>query len=271
MKSNGANKIFVATAVASFMGLSASNVLANDAAQIEAGGSGTVTYDNASGAYPIVTAVLTAPGSLDGYTYKNYSFLAADSSGSLDMFYSSTASSYAPAVGDAVSVSGSYAPYEGLPEISTPSISISKISSGNVSPGATLVTIPQVNVTALSSQSLVNYPGTLVQIDNVTLGNAGSVWTSHANVTTTISDGANSMVLYDWASSYSVDGALGGTVAPTGLVDVTGFVDFYASASEAEFIPVSITAVPEPVTMSFLGGGLALVAGLSCSRSRKQA
>jgi hypothetical protein len=270
MKSNGANKILVATAVASFMGLSASNVLASDAAQIEAGASGTVTYDNASGAYPVVNAVLTAPGSLDGYTYKNYSFLAADSSGSLDMFYSSSAATYAPTVGDAVSVTGSYAPFDGVPEIDTP-LSISQISSGNAYSGPALVTIPQVNVTSLNSPGLVNSPGMLVQIDNVTLGNAGSVWTSHANVTTTISDGVNSMVLYDWASSYSVDGALGGTVAPTGLVDVTGFVDFYAGSSEAEFIPVSISAVPEPAALPLCGAGLALVAGVFCSRSRKQA
>jgi hypothetical protein len=55
------------------------------------------------------------------------------------------------------------------------------------------------------------------------------------------------------------------------LVDLTGFVDFFAGSSEAEFIPVSISAVPEPTALPLCGAGLALVAGVFCSRSRKQA
>jgi hypothetical protein len=263
-------KLLLGTAVASAIGMAGSNVFAEDAAQIEAGPSGAVTYDNASGAYPVVTAVLSLPGSLDGYTYTSDSFLAEDSSGSLDMFYSSTASSYTPTVGDAVTVAGAYGPYQGLPEIGKP-LTITQESTGNTVPAPLLETVSAINLTATNSEALLgSAAGYLIQLDNVTLGNAGSTWATHANVTTSVTDNTGTMILYDWASSYSVDGALGGTAVPTGPVDVTGFIDFYAPSSETEFIPVSIVSVPEPTAMSLCGLGSILV-GMFSYRLRKKA
>ena len=62
--------------IASTVVLFASNVLADSAITIEGYASGTaVTYDNASGAYPVITAILSQPvvGTLDGYTYTKWS------------------------------------------------------------------------------------------------------------------------------------------------------------------------------------------------------
>jgi hypothetical protein len=105
----------------------------------------------------------------------------------------------------------------------------------------------------------------LIQLNNVTISGLGANYTVHANMTGTITDqSANSMVLYLWASSYSTCGAIaaaGGPV-PTGLVDMTGFIsDYYNSTTlttTAEFVPTSITVVPEPVAMSLCGLGAAL-------------
>ena len=238
---------------------------------------GTETYDNTSGAYPVVSDVLTTPGTLDGYTYTRDVYLLADSSGSIEMYYSSSVSSYVPTVGDALLISAMpYAPYEGIPEAGGAGMSITLESQGNSVSAPLLVTIPQINVTGLDAYNLVgsvpgsagnpDFAGYLVTVDDVTLGNAGSTWTTHANNTTTITDqSGNSMVLYQYASQYEQSAALGGTVAQTGLVDVTGFVDYYAGSSEAELIPISITSVPEPAT-TFLSGLCALLGGVFCCR-----
>ena len=69
-------------------------------------------------------------------------------------------------------------------------------------------------------------------LDNVSLytDSAATVpvsgnFASHANVTLYAKDaGGNIMEIYDWASSYSTAGALGGTPEPTGTVDITGFI-----------------------------------------------
>ena len=107
---------------------------ADSAASIQTQASGTAaTYDDAgSGNFPIVTAVLSHPGSLDGYTYANWAYLAADTTGSMELFYNSTltgpAGSYPnPTVGDTIAASGVYSPFHGIPEIAngTPAINVS--------------------------------------------------------------------------------------------------------------------------------------------------
>jgi len=238
----------------------ATNAKASSAATIEGQTSGTAaTYDNASGAFPVVNAILSSPGSGDGgYTYNNWVFLAPDSTGSLDIFYNSSVSSYAPTLGDGLSVTGTWSPFDGIPEVensSAQALSITKESSGNSYLSPTVVTIPQINVTSETANGLINTPyvGYYLQLNNVTIGATGN-WPTHANETTTVSDGVNTMVLYFWASSYSTIGAMGGAAIPTGPVDMTGFVDFFASSSEAEFVPTSISPVPEPSALSLCGG-----------------
>jgi hypothetical protein len=275
------------------------NAVADTAATIETYATGTgVTYDG-NGSYPVVTAILSAPSgsvynpgtSLDGYTYGNWSYLAADPTGSIDLFYKSTLSEpyTSPTVGDTVLVQslsqgpgGTYSPFDGIPEIanssSTPLVIQGPGSVGNApyNPSPVLTTIPTINVgTTGANGAGVNssgLAGSLITLDNVTISGAGTTWATHANVTGAITDGSgNSMVMYLWASSYSSCGAIAaaGGAVPTGQVDMTGFVDdFYSSSTgtEAEFVPVSITAVPEPAIYGLCGAGALLMLGF---RSRK--
>lgn len=250
------------------------NALADSAAQIEAT-TGAVTYDNASGEYPVISSILSSPGVVDGYTFKNYVFQAQDSTGSLEMYMSSTATytptGYTPNVGDTVSVTGTYGAYDGFPELESPG-SVTYQGAGTA-PGATVVTIPEINQTSTMANGLLNqYSGYYIQLDNVTITGAPAAFPTHATGTYGVTDGVNSMVLYFWASSYSSTAAYGGTTVPTGEVDMDGFVDFYAGSSEAEFVPTTITpvaSVPEPSALNLCGAGSALA--YVVSRLRKKA
>ena len=242
------------------------------------------TYDG-GGYFPIITAILTAPvGSLDGYTYNNWAFLAQDPTGSLDMFYANSLTTgsawiglggtpgYTPHVGDAIVVQGNYTPFDGIPEIGNSSnnpVAVTYSSSGNpfYTPSPTVTTISTINVgTNAYGLNASGLAGTYLTLKNVTIGTNGN-FPIHANLSTTISDGANSMTAFFWASSYSTIGAMGGTPIPQGLVNITGFVDDFGNT--AEFVPISVTAVPEPTAVG-LGGLAAALAWASC-RLRKKA
>jgi len=238
--------------------------------------SAVVYDDNGSGNFPIITAILSAPSgsiynpgaTLDGYTYNNWSYLAADTTGSLDLFYSKTANSgteIIPAVGDTIAASGNWSPFDGIPEIGSstanPIIVNGPGSVGNppYPPGApVLTTIPTINVGtnghALNASGLAGY---YVKLNNVMIssnGISGGFFPTHANGNYTITDPANnSMTMFFWASSYSSDGAMGGSAIPQGLVNMTGFVDDFGNS--AEFVPISITAVPEPSALNLYGIG----------------
>jgi hypothetical protein len=262
--------------VTATVALAQATARADSAANIYAYPTGSaVTYDdNGSGNYPVVSAILSAPGVVDGYTYKNWSYLAQDTTGSLDMFYSTSVVGglgYTPLVGDTLIIAGNYSPFDGIPEIAnsaTHPLSVTYGTSGNplYSASPVLTTIPTINVgTNGYGLSLSGLGGKLLQLNNVTISGAGANWTTHANVTGTITDqSANSMTMYLWASSYSTAGAIaaaGGPV-PTGLVDMTGFIsDFYSTVTSSiapEFVPTSITVVPEPMAMTLWGFGAAL-------------
>jgi hypothetical protein len=258
--------------IASAVVLFASNALASTAAAIFPDLTGTVvTYDNASGAYPVVTAILSRQGAVSaGHTYSTTTLLAQDSTGSLDIFgINETTWGYSPQVGDGIYVQGTYSPFHQIPEVETIQ-NIFQTSAGNpVSP--TLATIPQLNVSTLP-QSIA---GSLIELDNVTISGGGSfssIFPTYAggNVSYTVTDGsANNMVLYDWVTSYSTAAALGGTAVPTGPVDIIGFDSVFTSGSTstAEFTPISIISVPEPTTLS-LCGGCALLALMFRSRRK---
>jgi len=262
----------------------ASHVNAQDAtaSQLEAAWTGgleaPVTW-NGNGSYPIVTWIASAPSgsiynpgsSLDGYTYSNWAVYAADPTGGMDLFYNETISSYVPTQGDALSIAGTYTPFDAFPEIENNAagpLSITLESQGNTpyNPVPIITTIPTINVgtNSLPGGNGLNQSGlagSIIELQNVTLGNAGSAWGSHQNVTTTVSDGVNTMTLYLWASSYSDAAAIAvanGGIAPTGLLDIYGFVDDFSNS--AEFVPVEILAVPEPGTLVLAGlGGLGLL------------
>jgi DNA/RNA endonuclease YhcR with UshA esterase domain len=267
MKSKITTRLLLTAAVATgSLGLLQTGANAQTAAQIEANGAAAaVNLDNAT-----ITAILSAPGTSDGYTYKNWAFLANDGTGSIEVFASSSATAlagYTPTVGDLINVSGAYAPYQGIAELSTPT-ALSLISQGNAVQSPILSTVAAVNVTALNGEGLGAASEYLVTLDNVTLSGA-TTFASHGNTTLQMTDSTGSMTMYQWASSYSTAGLLGGTAVPTGPVDVTGFLDFYAGSSESEFVPTSIVAVPEPTTLALCGG--ASVLGLVAARRRKNA
>ncbi len=249
-------KLLLGTALASAIGMSGSSLLAQ---------SGNISYienNVASGTTgvsitsdPVITAILSQAGVTDGKTYSSWSFLVNDGTGSMDVF-GALPSGYTPAVGDAISVTGKYSPYNQIPELTTNApFSISQVSSGNTVPAIGVNTVQNLNVDTLPL-SIAGYEWT---VDNATLGSFTTFGT--ANQTGTITDSTGSMTMYYWESSYSMAlQNLDGMTPQAGqLYDVTGFMDVYNSSSP-EFIPISIVAVPEPTTLALAGlGGLSLL------------
>jgi len=249
----------------------ASKVLAQDAATIEGEASGTtVTYGNASGAYPIITAIVTQPGTYNGKTYNSWAFLAQDSSGSLEVYGLTNSSTFA--VGDAISLTGVYSPYHQLPEIEYPYSGVTIQSTGNTVPSTQVDTVSALNVTTLP-QTLEGY---LIQIDNITISSgsstlsAGETWGT-ANLTLTITDGTGSMTMYYYPTSVGeANENLFGKTIPTGPVDITGYDTVYPGTTpEAEFVPIDITSVPEPNTLALCGLGALTALVLRSRKSNK--
>ena len=235
---------------------SAPTAFAATVAQIEAQPSGTlVTLDS----NPVITAIGSMPGSADGYTYTNYAILAADSTGSVDLFgHLPTGSTYAPSVGDAIGAAGTYGPFDAIPELSSLT-SITKVSGGNPVPVAISVTAAQL---AAITPASYNYLGHYLLLENVEFSGASGDFPVHNNGTYTVTDlsGLNPLTLYQWASSYSTAGALGGALVPTGPVNIYGIVDLFDGAPE--YVPFSITpaaATPEPASAGLLVAGVAIL------------
>lgn len=207
---------------------------------------------------PVITEILSQPGTVNGRTYTNWSILVNDGSGSIDLFGALPAgTSFTPAVGDALSVSGTYSPFDQIPEVASMT-AVTLISTGNSVPAPLNVTIPDINITPTLPLSVAGY---FLSLNNVTIsGGSGNFGTS--TMTLTITDPAsNSMTMFYWPTSYSVANVnLNGTAIPTGPVNLTGFVDEFSGTPE--FVPMTITAAaPEPASLAALGlGALALLA-----------
>ncbi len=260
--------ILLSGLIATTVALSASNASAQDAATIYSDPANTlVTWDNTSGRYPVIDAILSQGGAtVGGHTFTSWSFLAQDGDGSLDVFGSLSGLGYTPTVGDAITVSGTYSPYHQIPEIETVT-SITQEGTGTPA-AAKVLTIPSLNVGSLPE----GIAGHLIEVDNVTITGTGvgGYFPTYSQATTatetfTMTDGSgNSMTLFDWVTSYSTCAAFGGSPIPTGPVDLIGFDSVFTSGgvSSAEFTPIAgIPIVPEPMTMSLCGAGglLALV------------
>lgn len=244
-------------------------VFASTIAQIETQPSGAlVTLDS----NPVITVIGSAPGSADGYTYRNYAIIAADGTGSIDLFGRlPTGDTYVPSVGDEISAAGTYSPFDSIPEIDSLT-SLTKVSGGNPVPAAIPVTAAQMAGIAASS---LNYLGHYLSLQNVEFSGASGNFPTHANGTYTVTDlsGQNALTLYQWASSYSTAGALGGTPVPTGAVDINGVVDLFDGAPE--FIPFGITpatsvASPEPASIALVLSGILALGLLRSPRSRRK-
>lgn len=106
------------------------------------------------------------------------------------------------------------------------------------------------------TSSSYNYLGHYLSLQNVEFSGASGNVPIHANGTYTVTDlsGNNPLTVFQWASSYSTAGALGGTPVPTGGVDPNGIVDLFDGAPE--FVPFSITpataSAPEPASIGLL-------------------
>ncbi len=225
--------------------IATSNALASSALDIFNTASGTVvTYDNASGAYPIVSAILSQPGTVGTHTYTSWSFLAADSTGSIDM-YGSLPGAYTPQVGDGISLTGTYSPYHQIPEINAIS-AITQMSTGNALPATNAYSVADLTASTNISQ---NVAGHLIEVTNVTLyTDAGATMPvsgnfADGNTTLYAKDGnGNILEVYVWVTSYSTCAAFVGTPIPTGHVTVLGFVSqfstFPVEMTPIQFIPL---------------------------------
>jgi hypothetical protein len=231
---------------------------------------------------PVITAILSQPSTVNGTTYTNWSFLANDGTGSLDMFgHMPVGSTYVPTLGDGISASGTYSPFDQIPEIGSLT-AISQLSVGNPVPSPGTATIPQLNITTqtLGASGNAEFLWTLNNVmisSGSTVLTAGETWgngmtSSAGNMTLTITDSSsNSMELFYWQSSYSLTNAnLYGLVIPQGTpVNITGFADVFGTGltAAAEFVPLTVTAVPEP--SAIILGGLSLVGLLAIRRANR--
>src|ERR1700679_3849890 len=263
---NWRGRVVVMGAIVATVALVGTKVLADDASDIESfyPVNSYVQYDNTSGDYPIITALASQPGVFGGHTYTGWAIFAADSTGSMQLFASAftmtnlaggsvnagavgtpyTASS-SPALGDMVNTAGQWGPFDGIPELAYSTVVssnnyLNKISSGNTVPTAPVFTIPQLQSgTGNGAGVLTNsaIAGMVLTIQGVTIsGSTGGFMSTFplesqanlSNETYMITDGGgNKLEMFDWTTSYSSCGALGGTAVPTGPVNMTGFFDSF--------------------------------------------
>jgi len=239
--------------------LAAAPALANSISRVETDASGTPdTIGDVNGngdPIAVLSAILSQPSTGDGYTYTSWAMLANDGTGSLDVFGKIPAATpYTPTVGDGITASGTYSPFDGIPEIESLT-SIVQYNTGNPVPSPILTTIPAINAVTTSSFNLLEY---LVTLDNVyfTSFTANGLFPTHANLDFTATDGTNTLEGFYWPSSYSTEDPFAGTPIPTGTVDMTGFLSVFGT--EVQFTPISI--VPEPASLSLLAlGGISLL------------
>jgi hypothetical protein len=271
------HSLITAAIVSTFVLAGATSVLAQqDAAGIYGDASGPVNYNNTSGAYPVVTSVLSVPGvTINGYTYSASSgtFLAADSSGSVEI-YDTPVGTYVPTLGDGIDVTGTASPFDGIPEIKVAATgTVTLESSGNAAPAGigtlaspTTTTISAINTGANPVQSIA---AQVLQLDDVTIsGQTVGETFGTADLTLSISDGVNSMTFFYYPHDFSVANQnLFGETIPTTPVDMVGLVDFFSPNNE--FLGLQIIPVPEPTTLALCGAGALLT--LVVFRQRKQA
>ena len=151
----------IATCVLSSLG---STAFADNISTIEGDATGTAVNLTAA----TITDIASYPGTVNGRTYGNYAILATDGTGSVELFgHLPSGSSYVgwPSA-NSIAVSGTYSPFDGIPEIGSVT-AISLISSGNTVPSPVNVTIPQINANATTPN--YNNLGFYTELQNVTI------------------------------------------------------------------------------------------------------
>ncbi len=232
------------------------------AAQLTASGTAITLDQN-----PVVSAVLSVPGTFNGVATTRYIFLVDDGTGSQDVFATPVAGTlvggYVPAVGDQLTISGPNSPFNGIPEMGTPT-AITKISSGNSVPAPLVQTIPSMagyTTQPTAGNPFPSFAGHLVTVENVAVSSLISGNYGTTNVSVTLTDGASNTLTgfynpttYSYPNSANLPNTqnLFGTPIARGPVNVTGVIQLFSGAPE--LLIMSITpAVPEPATCTLLG------------------
>jgi hypothetical protein len=216
-------------------------------ANVENGGAGTYTIDNAE----VVSILDSNASSL--YTTE----ILEDSSGSI-IDFRMPRSSYVPTLGDSIDITTTNSPFDGAPELSGTPTSISVNSSGNPIP-----TPPVLSLAAFNSAITPPTVDAIVTLDNVTF-TGGAPATLAFNTDYTLTDSTtNTAILYDYKSYTAVNAelaqlnALGGGNAPP--LDITGYVDDFNGVTN--LYPISAVVVPEPASISVMAiGAFAMMA-----------
>lgn len=270
MRISRVSLILAAAAFAAIVSL-VGKVQASSIAAVELTASGTLaTLDQ----NPVVSAVLSTPSTTNGVTTTRYIFLLDDGTGSIDMF-GPTASGgalpggYVPAAGDKLTISGTNSPFNGIPELASPT-SITLNSTGNATPAPLLETIPAMagyTAPPTAGNPYPSFAGHLVTLNNVSISSAVSGNYGTTNVSVTLTDGSsNTMVGFYNPTTYALANQnLFGTSIATGPVNVTGLVQIFSGAPE--LLLMSVTPVPEPSTMVL--GGLSLLGLIAAKKARR--
>jgi hypothetical protein len=180
------------------------------------------------------------------------SFVVSDGTGSA-LLYNAPKTTYTPSVGDNISFTATDSPYQGAPELTTLSSVTVNSSANAVAP--VVLTVSQFDATGNGAVAFAPLGEALVELDNVYFPATPSALAT--NTTYTISDAAgNEAHLYAYKSDSAVGASVAGYAAGNGAgyYDIVGYNDEYYGAPE--IYPVSITAVPEPLSIGAMGLGV---------------
>jgi hypothetical protein len=246
--------------------------------------------------WPIVSALLSTPGTVHGRTYTNYAFYVNDTTGGMDVFSpSSTLSSlgYTPQLGDALDIKGTYEPFDGFPEVSVLTKAATQ-STGNLYPGPVMGANIAYILSDVANNSQTVTSGTvtttigpnditaqLVTMNNVWLTSAGtatpqsSFGTANTTGSVYLNDSSGSCSFFYWPSSYSVplSNLYGQAInyGPSNLYNMTGFFDIFGGAPEfVPFVVTPIAPVPEPGTLALIGTATAVATVTYIRRKRSK-
>ncbi len=257
MVGNLKKRVLAAGVIASAVVLLGATALAADILTIQGQPSGTagLTLDSS----PVVTAIMSQPGTFGGHAYTTWAVLAQDSTGSIDLFSSAASfGTYVPTPGDVITATGTYSPYHQIPELATLT-SISLNSQGSQVPSPPVTTIGSLNSSLTIPQNLAGYS---VELDNVSIYTDSAATTpatgsfAAANTAFYLKDtSGNIMEMYFWYTSYSCDGAMVGNAIPTGPVNVVGLLS-QSGTFGVEITPYGFSSVPEPSSLALAGMGL---------------
>jgi len=286
--------VAVVTSALAFIG---TRVLADDAVDIDTYPPNVVATLDGNGDFlyggnnqdATVDNFMSWPGTVGGETYSSWSMLVADASGSMVVDASAASLAglhYTPAVGDIVSVTGTFSPNLALPVLTPTGVTVA--SRGNPQMvGSEKTTIGNVlSGTGPGYGGLFNLPiredleGYLVEIDDVTISGQGSLTVFPA--TNSGTGGLNNLYLNDTAghkltmyfsyTSYACDGAMVGAPIPTSPVDVWGLLTSDPSVTgtttnwQDQLIPTAFEGIPEP--SSFMLAGIGLLSLIAALRRR---